>query len=48
MQPEELSEDRLTDINEENGRTGKEDDVPEEMKLSTFHIKGTLAGIFRH
>ena len=45
-QPEELSEDKLTDKNEGNGCNGKEEGVPEKKTLSTFHIKATLADIF--
>lgn len=45
MQPEELDEDKLVDINEKNGCDEKREDVPQEKMSSTFHIKGTLVDI---
>lgn len=38
-QPEKPSEEELTVQNEESGGDEKEEDVPEEMILPTFHIK---------
>lgn len=43
MQPEELSEDELMDINEESGCDKKDEDVPEEvMSAINFTLKELL------
>lgn len=45
MQPQEVSEGKLTDIKETNGCEKKDDDIPEGMlvkKKKKSHVKGTL------
>lgn len=46
MHPEELSEAKLSDTNEEYGGDEKDEDIPEEGTLAKNpHIKETLGGI---